>query len=623
LDNRDLAALGLNPIAIDIIQHSNDFFGVAKPDGQATFVNAAGRKIFGLGTDQDIGHLTMLDFIAQRDHELFAQEVIKPAYDNDSVHKAVHVRHFVTSEVFIMDFSFFLSRDDSGEPQSFMAFGKDLRTSYETQELLSSIQDSLNIGGWQLDVQTGQTIWSEKVYAIHKVPVGTPTGKIMAIDFYAPHERERISHYVEACIKHGEAYDDEFEFVDAEGNLRWIRTSGRPVYNDAGEISKVRGTFQDITDRKKLELENLETSIELELFKAVIENSPDFIGIADTNGVPIYVNPAGRKLVGIPPMGSLRHLTIAGCYPPDIRDEIITEIFAAIEQTGSFSGETRFNHLLTGEPIPVLDNHFVITDSRTEQPLGYATITKDISEEVALRAELEKEKTKLAQAAKMASLGELAAGVAHEINNPLTVISGSVQSLKRSNGDPEKLARIEERIDKSVSRITAIVNGLRKFSHSSEDLAWSTVDLHKVIEECISLVAPKARNTNHRITFSPQLETAICQCDEIQIEQVIINLLVNSIDANADLGDSWTNVYTCKNEEHLMITVQDSGSGIEEELLASIFDPFYTTKEVGAGTGLGLSISASIVTDHGGELGYQLMEGHTAFTVTLPFQQST
>lgn len=615
-------ALGLNPIAIDIIQHSNDFFGVAKPDGQATFVNAAGRKIFGLGADQDISHLTMLDFIAQRDHELFAEEVIKPAFSSDSVHKAVHVRHSVSSEVFIMDFSFFLHRDENGEPQSFMAFGKDLRTSYETQELLSSIQDSLNIGGWQLDVPTGQTIWSEKVYAIHKIPVGTPTGKIMAIDFYAPHERERISHYVEACIKHGEAYDDEFEFVDAEGNLRWIRTSGKPVYNDAGEISKVRGTFQDITDRKKLELENVETSIELELFRAVIENSPDFIGIADMNNVPIYLNPAGRELIGVSSSDWIRDISIAECYPPDIRENIVSEILETLESCGSFNAETEFNHLKTGERIPVLDNHFVIADSRTGEKLGHATITRDISEEVALRTELEKEKIKLAQAAKMASLGELAAGVAHEINNPLTVISGSVQSLRRSDGDPDKLARIAERVDKSVSKITTIVNGLRKFSHSSEDLALSTVDLHKVIEECISLVSPKARNAHHHITFSPQVETAICQCDEIQIEQVIINLLVNSIDANASLKDAWTRVYTCKNKEHLMITVQDSGCGIDEQVLASIFDPFYTTKDVGAGTGLGLSISASIVADHGGELDYELMEGHTAFTVKLPLQQS-
>lgn len=614
-----LLQLDLPPVTLEIIQHSNDFFGVADPEGKALFVNTAGRKIFGLGEDDDISGLTMLDFIARRDHELFLTEVVAPSKLNNGVRKSVHVRHFESNEVFMMDFSFFMTQPSAEQPGFFMAFGKDLRSSFETQELLRSIQDNLNVGGWQLDIENNHAIWSEKVYEIHKIPVGTPTHKIMAIDFYAPHERPRISDCIERCLEFGEPYDEEFEFFDAEGNHLWIRTTGKPVYNDAGEVVKLSGTFQDVTERKQLELKNEEANIELELFRSVIENSPDFIGISDTKNNPIYVNPAGRALLSIPEDADLRkQVTIADCFPERLRDKIVPKIMSALKTQGNFSGETVFRNFETNAEIPVMDNHFVIRDSRSGVQLGHATITRDVTHEVELRRQLEAEKTKLAQAAKMASLGELAAGIAHEINNPLTVISGSVSLLHRGTNDAKKLARAADRIDKSVERITAIVNGLRKFSRTDAALNLEPVDLSKVIRESTSLVAPKARNNNHRIEFTDGPAPAFCACDEIQMEQVIINLLVNSIDANANNADTWTRISLEFSGDDCVITVQDSGRGIDEALLTHIFDPFFTTKDVGAGTGLGLSISSGIVSDHGGKLDYQLLDGHTAFVIRLP-----
>lgn len=619
MTNTALLKLGLSPLTLEIIQHSNDFFGVADAEGKALFVNSAGRKIFGLGEQEDISELTMLDFIARRDHEFFLRQVVEPARTRDGVRESVHVRNFSNNEVFIMDFSFFMTRPEGMNSGYFMGFGSDLRNRYESQELLRSIQDSLNVGGWQLDIETGYAIWSEKVYEIHKIPVGTPTHKITAIDFYAPHERPRITAYIERCLGSGEPWDDEFELYDATGNHLWVRATGTPVFNDAGEVIKLRGTFQDITARKQLELESEETNVELEVFRSVIENSPDFIGIADAQNNPIYLNPAGRALVGLSEEASIKgNVNIGDFFPERIRQEIMPAIMSALAKRGNFSGETLFRNFKTEAEIPVLDNHFVIRDSRTGEQLGHATITRDVSNEVNLRQQLETEKTKLAQAAKMASLGELAAGVAHEINNPLTVIAGSVSSLHRNAGDPEKLARAAERIDKSVERITSIVNGLRKFSRTDTELNFVPVDLSKVIRESISLVAPKARNSHHSIELVDPPSSAICACDEIQIEQVIINLLVNSIDANADKPDTWTKVYLKFLENQCVIIVQDSGQGIEEDILASIFDPFFTTKDVGTGTGLGLSISSGIISDHGGSLGYELIDGHTAFVIELP-----
>lgn len=152
-----------------------------------------------------------------------------------------------------MDFSFFTLRNTEGEPIAFMAFGNDLRIRSASMELLETIQHNLEIGGWQFDVKTGLTIWSEKVYEIHKVPYGRPVEKIEAINFYLPHERERVAKCVEECSVDGRPFDEEFEFQDSEGKHLWVRSTGEPVHNANGEIYKLKGTFQDITERKKIE----------------------------------------------------------------------------------------------------------------------------------------------------------------------------------------------------------------------------------------------------------------------------------------------------------------------------------------------------------------------------------
>lgn len=613
-----LLALGLSPITIEIVQHASDFFGIASPEGKALFVNDAGRQIFGLGESADISHLTMLDFIAQREHAVFASEFVQPALSGANVHKEISVRRLDTQEVFSMDLSLFVNRDDQNQPLCFMAFGKDLRNTVEIQELLASIQDRLKVGGWQLDVATGRAIWSAKVYELHGIPFGTDVAKVEAINFYAPHDRERIQHYVNACITFGESYDDEFEFINALGEQFWIRTTGAPVYDDDGNIIKIRGIFQDIDEQKRLRLENEQATAELELFRALAENSPDFIGMADNNNQPIYLNPAGRQMIGLPLSADISKVAIADCYPARIRKEILSELIGTMERDGSFSGETLFRHVITDAEIPVLDKHFLLIDSRTGERLGHATITRDISPEIELRKSLEQEREKLAQAAKLASLGELAAGVAHEINNPLTVISGSTSLIRRAGDNRVRVAQYTEKIDKSVARITSIVNGLRKYSRASTSTVMLPTDLNAVITEAIELVTPKARNNNHALHFEPDSPHLIGRCDEIQIEQVIINLLTNAIDANRDRENSWTRIYSRLVDDMCEIVVQDSGTGIEPAIANKLFDPFFTTKEVGAGTGLGLSISSGIVSNHAGKLEYTVRDGHTAFILKLP-----
>ncbi|WP_026376549.1 PAS domain S-box protein [Aestuariibacter salexigens] len=621
MSEKKLQALGLQPIAIDILQRCNDFFGVATSEGQAVFVNHAGRRIFGLEIGVDLSHLTMLDFISRQDHDTFIKEVVEQSHYVDKVHKQLHVRNFASDEIFLMEFSFFIQRDQNGEPFCYMAFGKDMHSSYEASELLNNIQNNLKIGGWQIDVITDDVIWSEQVYKIHKVPYGTPVTKEQGLKFYIPDDRPRIEHFINQCLVYGTSWDDEFQIVNSADESLWIRVAGNAVYNERGEVAKIRGTVQDITEQKSLELVTRETSVELDMFKAVIDNSQDFIGIANNNNEPVYLNPAGRKMIGMAQDADITQISIPDCYPEHLRETVVRDILSTLERGETYAGETVFRNLQTEEEVPVFDTHFVVRDTSSGEKIGIATITRDISEQIRMRQDLKQQNDKLIHASRMASLGKLSASIAHEINNPLTVIAGNAQIIGKHHQNDKKTVKHVEKIEKSTARIATIVRGLRKFSRSNHGISTRNINVNSLVRESIELVESNAKRHQHGIDVITSEDPIMCKCDEIQIQQVLVNLLVNSIDANKHNSQSWTKVFIRSNNLNCTITVQDSGKGIEQHVLDSIFDPFFTTKEVGDGTGLGLSISAGIIAEHNGSLVYTLLDEHTSFVLTLPKRQ--
>ncbi|MFN9068547.1 MAG: histidine kinase dimerization/phospho-acceptor domain-containing protein, partial [Bdellovibrionales bacterium] len=231
----------------------------------------------------------------------------------------------------------------------------------------------------------------------------------------------------------------------------------------------------------------------LNLFEAVIENSRDFVGIADGDFKPIYLNPAGRKMLGIPLSQDIAEVKIEDCYPEELREFAKNEILNEMATKGLWSGETYFQHFITKEKIPVHDTHFIIKESNSGKTLGHATITRDMSKEHLLQKSIEFEKSKMLQASKLSTLGEMAAGVAHEINNPLSVIGGSILILRRSLQDQNQIRKLDM-IEKSVDRITKIVKGLKKFSNSSSGINKIIFSSKSLFDDSIELLSSKALN---------------------------------------------------------------------------------------------------------------------------------
>jgi C4-dicarboxylate-specific signal transduction histidine kinase len=236
--------------------------------------------------------------------------------------------------------------------------------------------------------------------------------------------------------------------------------------------------------------------------------------------------------------------------------------------------------------------------------------------------ELDDRKKSAIQTAKLTSLGEMASGIAHEINNPLAVISTRATQLRRQiergQYDPEAFKASLLRINQTVDRIAKIIRGLKSFSRNAEQDAFDAVPLKSIVENTLELCNEKFRHQRVLLKVDTVPE-AVLYCREAQLVQVLLNLLSNAYDAVERLDDRWTHVsFSIDQNEILSIMVTDSGEGIPEKIAQDIMQPFFSTKEVGKGTGLGLSISKGIIEDHKGNFYLDQKSKNTRFVIELP-----
>lgn len=223
--------------------------------------------------------------------------------------------------------------------------------------------------------------------------------------------------------------------------------------------------------------------------------------------------------------------------------------------------------------------------------------------------------------AKMSTLGEMAGGISHEINNPLAIIQGKLFHVKKMlesfEENKEKIFEGIDRIEQTTARISKIINGLLHFSRDAEFLQNERVQVQEVVQE--TLLFCEERLKQKGIELYQDLGVGLyATCQPIHLSQALLNLLNNSFDAIQNTGNSWIRVSLSSDDKHFYLAITDSGKGIPEDVVDRMMNPFYTTKEVGKGTGLGLSISKGLVESHGGELIYDKQSPNTRFIIKMP-----
>ena len=228
----------------------------------------------------------------------------------------------------------------------------------------------------------------------------------------------------------------------------------------------------------------------------------------------------------------------------------------------------------------------------------------------------------LLQAAKLASVGELASGMAHEINNPIGIILGRTDYILSTQDNLSAEARQDLKVVRAqAERVASTVRNLLTFARPSP-LSMQRLDLAELVDEAVKLEAPRCRTAAVEIERSASLRIPTIQADPDRLQQVLVNLMNNAIDAmpqGGRLGISITN----GGGGQVVVNISDTGMGITEENQARIFDPFFTTKPAGKGTGLGLAVSYGIIRDHGGEIRVNSIPGRgSTFTIVLPVENN-
>ncbi len=507
-----------------------------------------------------------------------------------SVYENIHrMRHTDGHWVWILDRGRISEYDPKGKPLRFTGIHLEISDHMEQKMLWEESQRMAHIGGWELNALTGKTVWTPETYRIHGVPENTPTDRIMGVEFYPPHERVRISECIEDCLN-GKPFHDVFEFYDTSLNHKWVEVLGKPICDAEGKVYKILGTFQDITEKVEIKnnLEKAELAGGIGSFTLNVQTKHAIWSKGHNHlfGFPQDVTPTFEQF-------------LSKLHPED-RDLPVALIEQACAQNAK-EFEIKYRVNLDHGEVRYVEGVGSITYDTSGTPELIRGFVQDITETTLLNAKLEKERLLSLHSAKLASLGEMAAGMAHEINNPLAIIAGNLSFLKEFKDNESMFSAKVETISKSIMRIEKIVRGLGMFSKTSAHSELKLESLEGIASEALLLTEPKAKQSSTRVTLEIERDLSIV-CDAADIRQVIVHLLANAIDAVKGKADRWVKVRAYSEDSQVVLQVIDSGSGILPELKDKIFHPFFTTKDVGEGTGLGLSVAKGILNYHRAEL---------------------
>ena len=409
---------------------------------------------------------------------------------------------------------------------------------------------------------------------------------------------------------------------DVELSVGYIKYNGKPAN---------MGIIRDITERKRAEEAIRESQ---EMYKTLVNTSPDAVTMTDLEGIITYLSPRTLELYGYESAEELLGKTAFDIIAPEDHEKAKTNfektlkngVIRNLHYTFLKKNKSQFKGSL---------NAALIKDS-FGKPKGLIATTRDITKQIQmeddlkryaehLEEEVKQRSNELIQSEKMAALGQLVAGVAHEVNNPLGYLKANTELIKKEllksikyydekKLDLGNLKKFVKQINTNINginRIATIIRTLKRFSRPDTG-GMAFADINLGLQDTLVIMYNQLK---HRIELVEEFgKLPVIKCNIGQLNQVFMNILLNASQA-MDKGTIW--VKTWCSENHIFVEIRDNGEGIPEDNLNKIFDPFFTTKDVG--TGLGLSISYRIVQDHGGDISLETKVGEgTKMIIKLP-----
>ena len=379
------------------------------------------------------------------------------------------------------------------------------------------------------------------------------------------------------------------------------------VRDAGGNIIRYQGALADITERRAIEKRLYQQQ---EFARRLIDCFPDLIFVVDANRRYNFVSPKMKEVLGFDPQEAVGLIFGENTHVEE-RAALLKLFDEMIQGKQSFASiEIRVRHK-QGE-WRRLRCHFSPLFNETGKIEGVVISGRDITE-------MKRLEEQLIQAEKLAAMGQMLAGVAHELNNPLTAILGASELLRDRAGTDENTRRQLDMTHRQARRAARIVQNLLEFSRPAAPQK-KALDLNAIVDRTLQLHEHSLKRNSIEVDFRPCPGMPTIIGDANQLIQVFLNLISNAEQAIREVRPSGRiQIRLGQTGQRLFATVQDDGVGIKPDVLAKIFDPFFTTKRPGGGTGLGLSICMSIIREHGGDIEAEsLPAGGAAFTVHLP-----
>ncbi|MDZ7966911.1 MAG: PAS domain S-box protein [Nostoc sp. DedSLP03] len=550
---------------------------------------------------------------------------VKQQLINDSVSIEYRILRPDGSMRWIWDRGFAIY-DEQGKVQYYGGIAEDIterklveESLQESEARLSLATEAAQIGIWEQNPIANTGIWSANMGPLYGLPSNTlcPTYEDY-LNLIYPEDRESVAASIARMIEQGKG-SIEYRIVWPDGSLHWLNCKGQVYYNEIGQPIRIVGTNRDVTERKLAEQKISEQA-------ALLDIVTDAILVRDFQSQILFWNRGAERMYGWLSTEAIGKNLQEICYTAGTQQQLEVPLKKVIE-SGSWQGE--LNKVTKSGQKIIVESRWTLMRDSAGKPKSILTVDTDITEKKQLEEQFFRTQ-------RLESLGTLAGGIAHDLNNILTPILAAAQLLQgRILQDEERSGQLLALVETNAKRGATLVKQILSFARGNKG-ERTIIQIQYLISEIVQIAKQTFPKSIELSTFIPEGIWAV-NGDITQLHQVLINLVVNARDALPDGGNINISVeskfideaYTRMNLDakvghYIVITVADNGIGIPPDIIDRIFEPFFTTKQVNSGTGLGLSTVLGIIRNHDGFIKVSSNVGKgSKFDLFLPAVEAT
>jgi two-component system NtrC family sensor kinase len=601
-----------------IAEMGDDGIIVFDEDSRIEFANQMASEIMGIPKDQ-ILRQEFFSLIGKRDEEFLEEMVMRGEGMGEKVCTEMSL-HTPKNQVKETEVCIAPAQSEDGRIKTY-AYIRDIterkkfeRALRESEEKYRNLFDRVRHGLYISTkeghfVDCNQAMWGLLGYQNKEEFLKVDIARDLYMD---PKDRETFMALVE---KEGFVKDFEVDWKKKNGEKITVLLATTAKRDGKGKIIGYEGLNIDITDRKKMERELKEAN---DFLMNLIESSVDGIIVTDMKGDILIFNKGAEDLLGYKSEEVVGRMNIRSIYQPGVAKEVMEKLRSPdYGGVGKLTSFPIFHRRKDGELIEGDLSASLIYDEKGKE-IASVGIFKDLRERLKMERELREIQQALLQSEKLAAMGRLTSQIAHELNNPIYGIMNTLELLKTEIPPESKRRKILELSLSEIQRLSEMLRNMLSFSKPEEEKR-RPVKIDELIEGILLVMEKQMREANIKVKTSFDEGIPEVMASTNQMRQVFLNIFKNAKEAMPKGGTLF--VRTSKEDNRILIRIQDTGTGIPEEIKDKIFEAFFTTKQKVKGVGLGLSVCYGIIKDHAGDIKVESKEGKgTTFAISLPIE---